>query len=194
MSKMYRGKFIARLKGLYYSDKLQIPDSCESLKAGHIFESFLDSISHHSWRVYSKKPFGGPEEVVRYIGRYTHRVAISNYRLISIEGGSVTFRYKDYKDKSQIKIMKLSAAEFLRRFLLHILPEGYKKIRFFGFLSNSCKEEYLSKIRVALGVCVSDNEEPDQEKPHICPDCREGHLEIIDSFNREPYYGYANSS
>lgn len=198
MSKMYRGKFVAKLKRLYYSDKLQVPDSCESLKAGHIFENFLDTISQNSWRVYSKKPFAGAEEVIRYIGRYTHRVAISNYRIVSIKEGYVTFRYKDYKDNSQIKIMKLSAAEFLRRFLLHILPEGYKKIRFFGFLSNSCKKEYLRKIRAALSIEVptesTDGDEQEQEKSHICPDCREGQLEIIESFSREPYYGYANTS
>lgn len=198
MSKVYRGKFISRLKRLYYSNELQMPESCDSLKAGHIFESFLYSISQKSWRIYSKKPFAGPEEVIRYIGRYTHRVAISNYRLLSIDGGFVRFRYKDYKDNGQIKIMKLSAAEFLRRFLLHVLPEGYKKIRFFGFLSNGCKEEYLSRIRAAMEiespVETSDGEDEEREKRHVCPDCKEGHLEIIDSFSREPFYAYANSS
>ena len=162
------------------------------------FESFLDTISQNSWRVYSKKPFAGAEEVVCYIGRYTHRVAISNYRIVSIKEGYITFRYKDYKDNSQIKIMKLSATEFLRRFLLHILPEGYKKIRFFGFLSNSCKKEYLSKIRAALSIEVptesTDTDEQEQENLYICPDCKEGQLIIIGTLDNKRGYGYANTS
>lgn len=125
-------------------------------------------------------------------------MAISNYRLVSIKEGHVTFRYKDYKDNSQIKIMKLSAAEFLRRFLLHVVPEGYKKIRFFGFLSNGCKKKYLSRIRAAMHIDApiedTDSHETEQEQQHICPDCGVGHLLIFECFDKESIYAYANTS
>ena len=102
--------------------------------------------------VFAKPPFGGPEQVLKYLARYTHRVAISNRRLLSMEDGRVSFEYKDYADGNQVKVMTLAATEFIRRFLLHILPSGFVRIRQFGFLANRARRKKLASCRVLLGV------------------------------------------
>src|SRR5262249_13990879 len=104
------------------------------------------------WVAYAKPPFGGPEQVLKYLARYTHRVAISNRRLVSMENGRVTFEYKDYADANQSKIMTLEAPEFIRRFLLHILPSGFVRIRQFGFLANRARRNKLALCRALLGA------------------------------------------
>ena len=108
---------------------------------------FIDQVVNRRWNTFAKKPFSGPAEVLKYIGRYTHRVAISNHRLLSIDGGKVSFEYKDYKDEAKLKIMTVPAQEFIRRFLLHVLPKGYHKIRMFGFLANGCRAKNVAKVR-----------------------------------------------
>ena len=108
--------------------------------------------AHAEWVVYAKAPFAGPQQVLDYVGRYTHRVAISNNRLLDIEDGQVQFRYKDYRNGSQQKVMTLSADEFIRRFLLHVLPDGFQRIRYYGFLSNRHREEKLERCRQLLGM------------------------------------------
>ena len=99
--------------------------------------SVRETLYNKSWVVYAKQPFGGPAQVIEYLGRYTHKVAISNHRIVAVENGEVSFRYKDYADNSKQKIMTLQATEFLRRFCLHILPPGFRKIRYYGFLANA---------------------------------------------------------
>src|SRR5947209_2460385 len=113
------------------------------VKAARAFRSYLAPLKQTEWVVYAKRPFGGPQQVPDYVGRYTHRVAISNNRLIDFDNGRVQFHWKDYRDNSQIKVMDLEADEFIRRFLLHVLPEGFQRIRYYGFLANRDRKKKL---------------------------------------------------
>jgi Putative transposase len=141
--------------------------------------------------VYAKPPFAGPKQVLDYVGRYTHRVAISNNRLLDIEDGQVQFRYKDYRHDSQQKVMPLSADEFIRRFLLHVLPDGFHRIRYYGFLGNRHRQEKLQHCRQLLGMASADPATPATEPPkdyrdryeeltgislRLCPVCRQGRM------------------
>jgi hypothetical protein len=129
--------------------------------------------------VYAKPPFGGPDQVLRYLARYTHRVAISNGRLLSLEDGSVRFRWRDSQDGNQIKEMSLDAIEFIRRFLLHVLPSGFVKIRHFGFLSNRNRKAMVQHCRTLLPTSTTP---PAVIEPHqpLCPVCKIGHLRVIE--------------
>ncbi len=196
LGKMFRGKFISKLKKMHYKGELVIPESVALYKEGHVFEHMLDSIAHKKWRVYAKKPFGSAEMVVRYIGRYSHRVAISNNRILENSGGKVCFKYKDYKqgreDGSFNKEMNLSACEFIRRFLLHILPNGFNKIRFYGFWSGKVKKEILRRIRSEMqetADCETVPDEEEKENSYSCPHCK-----VVMSYKMdiEPYYGQQN--
>ncbi len=120
------------------------------------FEALCQQARRIKWVVFVKPPFGGPEQVLKYLARYTHRVAISNRRLLSMEDGRVTFEYKDYADGNQSKVMTLEATEFIRRFLLHILPSGFVRIRQFGFLANRARGKKLALCRALLGRGPSD--------------------------------------
>jgi hypothetical protein len=145
------------------------------------------------WVVYAKPPFAGPEKVLDYVGRYTHRVAISNNRLLDIEAGQVSFKYKDYRDHNQQKTMTLSAEEFIRRFLLHVLPHGFHRIRYFGFLGNRHRQEKLAQCRQLLGMALPDPpSEPSAVQDYRdrcetltgtslrqCPFCHRGHMIIV---------------
>ncbi|NOG47833.1 MAG: IS91 family transposase [Calditrichaeota bacterium] len=179
VGKMFRGKFISKLKKMHYTGELVIPECIELYKEPHVFEHMLDSIAHKKWRVYAKKPFGSAEQVVRYIGRYSHRVAISNNRIIDSTEKNVSFTYKDYKqgggDGKFNKEMTLPATEFMRRFLLHILPHGFNKIRFYGFWSGKIKKDILIRIRSELGEAVNNETSEDQEDEqnlYCCPHCK----------------------
>jgi hypothetical protein len=191
MSKVFRGKFIEGLKELYYNNELTIPDSMPELNTPQGFERKLNSLVSKSWRIHSKPPFSGPEEVVRYIGRYTHRIAISDSRIISFKNGQVTFSYKDNREKDpdkKRKEMTLSAEEFVRRFLYHVLPHRYHRIRNYGFLSNGRKKQNIEIIRKQLP------EQTDMEKAEeledercICPICKKGKMVtflITDAYGR----------
>lgn len=147
LSAVFRGKFIQGLKHLYQKRELQIPDSIPDLDA---FERLLSESCKSDWVVYSKAPFAGPEVVVKYLARYTHRVAIGNSRLRSIEHSKVTFTYRDYADGGAQKITSFSAKHFLYRFLLHVVPKGFVRIRHYGFLSHAKKRAALPTIRAAL--------------------------------------------
>ena len=114
------------------------------------FARHLEPLRNVEWVVYAKRPFGGPQQVLEYLGRYTHRVAIANSRLLACESGRVRFRWKDYRTDNQSKVMTLEVDEFIRRFLLHVLPKGFRRIRHFGFLANACRNAKLPAIRAAL--------------------------------------------
>ncbi|MFN7919764.1 MAG: transposase [Bryobacteraceae bacterium] len=133
---MFRGKFIAGLKRAFKAGQLCLPGELEGLKQDKIFRAFVRSLHRQRWVVYCKPPFGGPQHVLHYLARYTHRVMISNHRLVNFADGKVTFRWKDYAHGNKRRLMTLAAEEFLRRFLLHVLPHGSVRIRFFGFLAN----------------------------------------------------------
>lgn len=133
---------------LIETGKLPLP---QDFPVGSAYKKWKDDLYAKNWVVYTKKPFSSVKKVVNYLGRYAHRVALTNHRIKNIADGQVTFQYKDYKDGSKKKLMVLSGEEFLRRFCLHILPRGFRKIRQYGFLSNATKAQKLALAQVALG-------------------------------------------
>jgi hypothetical protein len=136
LSRVFRGKFVAALQRAFSEERLRFQGSLTPLAQPKTFAAWLRPLFRKDWVVYSKRPFGGPEYVLQYLGRYTHRVAISNHRLISFADGKVTFRWRDSAHHDEQKLLTLSLDEFLRRFLLHVLPKGFVRIRNFGFLAN----------------------------------------------------------
>ena len=136
LSRVFRGKFLAGLKRAFRKGELCLPGALKPLEKDKAFRAFLRLLFRQDWVVYAKRPFGGPEHVLHYLARYTHRVAISNHRLVRFANGQVTFRWKDYAHGNKRRLMTLTAEEFLRRFLLHALPRGFVRIRSFGFLAN----------------------------------------------------------
>jgi hypothetical protein len=157
---LFRGKFLAGLKAAYQAGQLTLAGSVEALRNPAQFRQLLGTLYRQRWVVYAKPPFGGAEQVYRYLGRYTHRVAISNRRLVSLEQGRVTFCYKDYADDQRLKLMTLDAAEFIRRFLLHVLPKGFVRIRHYGLLAGRNVDTKLADCRRLLGVAA---EPPDTD-------------------------------
>jgi hypothetical protein len=164
MSRLFRGKFLAYLKKAHESNKLSFPGAVSQME--DTFDTFLKGLYAKEWVVYCKPPFNGPESVIWYLGRYTHRVAISNGRIIGVEDDRVSFSFKDYADRNKRKTMTLDANEFIRRFLLHVLPDGFVKIRYFGLFANRTRKESLDVCREVLGV----------ETPHEIPETWQEHL------------------
>jgi hypothetical protein len=176
LSLVFCGKFIAGLKHAFRLGKLCLPGDLRILSDEEQFHSFLRTLHRHRWVVYSKPPFGGPQYLLNYLARYTHRIAISNHRLVSFTEGKVTFRWKDYAHGSQQKLMTLTADEFLRRFLLHTLPRGFVRIRSFGFLANRRRKTLLPICRQLLGVKPEETPSEDPARPPkrpawLCPLC-----------------------
>lgn len=189
MSRRMRNIFSLKLQSAYDNGELFFPDDLSHLKDPKNFERFLNNIAWDKWINYVKKPFSSPEKVVKYIGRYTHRVAISNHRIVDIKNGNVTFKYKEYKDGNVTpKIMTMKAEEFIRRFLLHILPKGFKKIRYFGFMCNGLRSKCIQLAKELLNVIVTETDESISafhsilEKLFTCPNCNSGTLELSESF------------
>lgn len=147
MEKVFKGYFLDRLKALHQTQKLRNEDEAA-------FEKILQEVKYIKWNVYAKRPFGGPQQVLEYLGRYTHKVAITSNRILSIDDTTITFKYKDYKDGNKQKQMTLSQEEFLRRFEQHILPKGFVKIRHSGFLSHQHKTERLQSICKQLDIAA----------------------------------------
>jgi len=180
LSMVFRGKFIEGLKNAYANGRLVLPTGLRHLKNAGQFESFVDALVARNWVVYAKRPFAGPEKVVRYIGRYTHRIAISNSRLTKIEDEQVFFNYKDYRDDGKWKQCHLMAEDFIKRFLMHVLPKGFHRIRHYGFLSNGRSKAKVAQIRKLL----SNENDLNQLKQKviedhagvICPVCAKGRL------------------
>jgi hypothetical protein len=150
LSRIFRGKFLAGLKRLYRGKKLHCVGPSAALADPQQFAQLLRRLHRQDWVVYAKPAFGGPKQVLRYLGRYTHRVAISNHRLLAFDGEHVSFRWKDYAHGGKQGQMKLRACEFLRRFFLHVLPKAFVRIRHFGFLANCCRARRLSLCRQLL--------------------------------------------
>jgi len=176
LRRVFRGKFVAALKSAFQRGQLHLSGDQALLAQPKIFAAWLRPLFRKDWIVYSKPPFGGPEYVLQYLGRYTHRVAISNHRLISVVDGLVTFRWRDSADRNQQKLMTLSRDEFLRRFLLHLLPKGFVRIRHFGLLANCRRSRLLPLCCAALGAVPSQVEaetSPTQESHPLwrCPKC-----------------------
>jgi predicted Zn-ribbon and HTH transcriptional regulator len=150
LSRVFRGKFLAGLKRLHRCNKLQCAGPAAILADPQQFAKLLRRLHRHDWVVYAKPAFGGPMQVLRYLGRYTHRVAISNHRLLAFDQERVTFRWKDYARGGKQGQMTLTATEFLRRFFLHVLPKGFVRIRHFGFLANRFRASHLALSRQLL--------------------------------------------
>lgn len=168
LSAVFRGKFIEFLKQEYLEGHLRLP---APLSDSDSFQGFLSESCRSDWVVYSKAPFAGPEVVVKYLARYTHRVAIGNSRLVSIQDEQVSFRYRDYKDGGNQKVTSLTANQFIRRFLLHIVPKGFVRIRHCGFLCHSKKRESLARIRRELSCGSQAAAPPPVLNPHKAPKC-----------------------
>ena len=181
LSRVFRGKLTAELKQFLLQGKLQFHGSLHELAAPERFQRFLRQLFTKDWVVYAKPPFGGAEHVLHYLARYTHRVAISNHRLVSFKDDQVSFRWKDYAAGSKQKVMTVSADEFLRRFLIHVLPKGLVRIRHFGLFANRKRSASLRRCRFLLNVA----EPPLQPAPTSqikCPLCSELML-VIERFN-----------
>src|SRR5580692_3483488 len=185
LSRVFRGKFIAGLKRAFRQSQLVFPGSLQALAGEKAFHAFLRPLFRQDWVVYAKRPFGGPEHVLHYLARYTHRVAISNHRLVSFADGKVTFRWKDYAHKGKQRLMTVTGEEFLRRFLLHTLPRGFVRIRFCGFLANRRRRKLLPLCRRLLdaGPLITSTapatSEPQPPGSWICPRCG-GRMALIE--------------
>lgn len=195
LSRVFRGKFVHGLKQAFVRGDLAFHGELSHLAQPAAFEGLLNQAVRHDWVVYAKRPFGGPEQVLKYLARYTHRVAISNHRLLTLDDGQVTFRWKDYAHNDQQRCMTLSAVEFIRRFLLHVLPTGFMKIRHYGFMANRFRQVKHELCCRLLGVAdlppaapasadrpASEQPATDESEPPRprCPHCGEGHLWIVD--------------
>jgi hypothetical protein len=189
LSCLFRGKFLDGLKKEYEAGELKFPGQIEELKETPIFKRFLTNLYHQVWVVYCRPPLKDPEKVMDYLGRYTHRVALSNDRLVKMEGNQVTFRWRDSSDNNKIKLITLKALEFIRRFLLHVLPGQFVKIRYYGILSHRSRKTKLSRCKKLLGVVILEEskevpKEPWQDlltritgiNPRICPHCGKGKM------------------
>ena len=152
LQRLYRRLFLQKLAVAHASSRLQFFDTLAPLADARTFARHLAPVRRVDWIVYAKKPFAGPEQVLRYLARYTHRIAISNRRLVALDESSVTFTWKDYRDGGKQKRMTLGAHEFIRRFLLHVLPKGFQRIRHYGFLANGHRKAKLALIRRLLDV------------------------------------------
>jgi hypothetical protein len=192
LSRVYRGKFIAFLKRAHARGQLLFHGSLQPLADRAVLEQLVDQSVQKEWVVYAKPPFGGPAQVLKYLAGYTHRVAIANKRLLSLENGQVTFRWKDYAHGSRQSTMTLQATEFIRRFLLHVLPRSFVRIRYYGFLANRFRAQNLARCRELLGQSVTAGspapqpqeaaDAPKTEKGAAkCPQCHQGHLRIVET-------------
>jgi hypothetical protein len=185
----FRNVFLTYLREAFEDDKLEFHGEMAGLARPAAFAALCNCARRMKWNVHVKPPFGGPEQVLKYLARYTHRVAISNSRILSITDGKVTFLWKDYADASKIKPMTLDAVEFIRRFLLHILPASFVRIRQFGFLANRARREKLALCRALLGAPSAPprgalTEAGDRKADEkLCPVCRTGRMILI----RLPY-------
>jgi hypothetical protein len=173
LSRVFRGKFIAGLRQLFNRNQLVFHGACQSLANEPAFTAFLRTLFRQEWVVYAKAPFGGPEHVLQYLARYTHRVAISNHRLLSIDDRQVTFRWKDYAHHSKHRAMTLPLEEFLRRFLQHVLPKGFPRIRYFGWMANRRRGELLPLCRTLLAATppASGTSSGGENAARRCPTC-----------------------
>jgi Putative transposase/Transposase zinc-binding domain len=185
VSKVFRAKFIERLRSI--QNDLKLPTSLGYLKDPISFQDFLDDLFKEDFVVYTKQPFSGPEQVIEYLGRYVHRVAISNRRIIKVEGDTVHFSYRDRQDGNQEKVLALPVTEFLRRFMLHSVPKGFQRIRHHGILANRSKKLNVERIYLALAIArVLKLLEPLSARDFIlkkfgrdisqCPHCKQGQL------------------
>lgn len=202
LARVFRGKFLTGVKQAWQAGRLCLS---EGLRDRFAFLDLLDRLYGKSWVVYSKPPFGSPEQVLGYLARYTHRVAISNHRLLRLKDDRVTFSYKDYSQGGKAREMTLPAAELIRRFLLHVLPEGFVRIRYYGLLANRHREGTLARCRELLGSSPPSDQAAEEsaaredwqcrlarligKDPTLCPQCGQGHLRRVEELAPIPWSG-----
>jgi len=191
MSSLFQGKLLAYLKSAFEAGELLFPGGIGRLREAYTFESFRKQFYHKKWVVYCKPPFEGAEGVLQYLGRYTHRIAISNNRILTAEDGTVSFRWRDYTDGNKQKIMTLKAGEFIRRYLLHVLPNRYVRIRHFGLLANRSRKDNITLCRELLGTSTPTSKEKNETWQEqllritgidiaTCPVCQKGRMFRVD--------------
>ena len=185
LSRVFRGKFCDGLQRAFEAGQLAFFGECLPLADEKNFRRFLRTVFQHDWVVYSKPPFGGPDHVLQYLARYTHRVAISNHRILSVTESEVRFRWKDYANHSKKRTMTLTGEEFLRRFLQHVLPKGFPRIRYFGWLANRKRRKLLQLCRLLVKAPEPPPSTPDhQQVPQKCPQCS-GPMRIVERLTSE---------
>jgi hypothetical protein len=195
LSRLFRRLFLAQLQDAFAAGELRFYHALAALHDAGAWARYLAPLARAEWVVYAKPPFGGPERVLEYLGRYTHRVAIANHRLVDFAAGEVAFRWKDYRHQSRHKVMRLAAPEFVRRFLLHVLPPGFQRIRHYGLLANRHRAAKLTRCRqllaapapvVTLAAAPLDYRDRYQQLTgkslRDCPQCGQGHMVCIDTF------------
>jgi hypothetical protein len=206
LGQLFRGKFLAIFAQLYTSGLLTLVGGQKELDNPERFAGWIDELRGTDWVVYAKPPFGGPQQVLKYLARYTHRVAISNRRLVGMDDQTVSFQWKDYANGNVSKVMTVDGVEFVRRFLQHVLPTGFVRIRHFGFLANRCRDEKLARCRALLGTpaagvpTAGPRDEPPPEvvragnidsdtgvaikSPRCCPACETGRMVVVEKIHR----------
>lgn len=207
MSKIFRGAFVKLLRQAYDNNTLKLQGTVADLNQPEIFNDLLNQLMGKDWCVYAKEPFNGAKGAVDYLAKYVYKTAISNNRILSCDNGKVTFSWRDYSDNNKVKIMTLDAHEFIRRFLNHVLPDGFMRIRSFGFLANSCKKKKIKRILSLLNqepAPATKKESADELMLRItgidinlCPKCKTGKLQTIKSlpnFKQLQYGKYQDSS
>jgi len=187
LAKEFRKRYLQKLEKAFADGKLIFPGNTQIYGCRRKFKKLIQSLFRTTWIVYAKRPFAGPEQVLEYLGRYTHRVAISNNRIVSITNDKVTFTYKDRKNNDELKNMTLGAGEFIRRFLLHVLPNGFMKIRYFGFLANTNKKKCVPLLRKLIDPSAQLPDKISEtvqemmlrltgEDITCCPQCQKGRM------------------
>ncbi len=186
LSRLFRGKYLAYLRQAYRDGQLVLAGRLKNLVEPSAWRAFVAPLAQTDWVVYAKAPFGSAEQVLKYLARYTHRVAISNRRLVSLNDGQVAFHYKDYRRGQRERVMRLAAVEFMRRFLLHVLPKGFVRIRHYGLLANRCRKDNLRLCRRLLGSVVQRDPGTEPASPpeaasieRLCPLCHTGSMLIV---------------
>jgi len=195
LSLLFRRLFLEQLQAAFDAGQLHFFNALEALQSPDAFARYLAPVRKVKWVVYAKPPFGGPQQVLEYLGRYTHRVAIANHRLIDCVDGKVRFHWKDYRHDSRQKVMTLDVDEFIRRFLLHVLPIGFQRIRHYGLLANRCRADKLALCRQLLDAPAPAVKLPDAALDYRdryqqltgkslrdCPKCDQGHMICIETF------------
>jgi hypothetical protein len=190
LAKEFQKRYLRKLEKAHEQEKLRFRGNTSAFANKQSFKRLIQTLRDKQWITYSKQPFGGPEQVLEYLGRYTHRVAITNNRIISIEGGNVTFNYRDRSDKNNVKQMTVKAQEFIRRYLMHILPKGFMKIRYFGFLAHTNKKTSIPLLRQLINPDAEFTEKMTETIEEtmlrltgvdisLCPECGKGKMVCV---------------
>jgi Putative transposase/Transposase zinc-binding domain len=197
LSRRFRRLYLAGLAQTYAQGHLTFAGRCQERAEPMPWQRLLTTLRDQEWVVYAKEPMQNPPHGLKYLARYTHRVAISNHRLVSVEDGQVTFRYKDYHHGHRLRPLTLDAVEFLRRLMLHVPPRGFHRLRHFGFLANRVRQEKLAQCRILLGQVSQPHTQEttvDREAPTVpsgepgarCPVCQHGRLQLVQTLYRQP--------